>query len=267
MNALGNYGTANRERNAMAEPKRSETAPPFSPVSAAKQVLRLASTGALATLDATGAPFASLVTVATTHAGEPIMLLSELAAHTRNLARDRRAALLLVGPGGETGDPLAGARLTLKGRVTEPEDDPVIRRRFLAHHQEAAGYAGFGDFAFYRLAVGGGHLVAGFGRIVDLAPDQILTGCTDAEELIAAEPSAIEHMNADHGEALSLYATRLLDMPAGAWRMTGADPDGIDLRAGAMRARVPFPERVTGAGALRRTLADLAAAARVQAAE
>jgi len=233
----------------------------FSPARAARRVLRLAASGALATLDARGAPFASLVTVATTPAGEPILLLSTLAVHTKNLARTPTASLLLVGPGGEGGDPLAGARLTLSGRVTR-DDDPMLRQRFLARHHEAATYADFADFGFHRLAVAGGHLVAGFGRIVDLTPDDILTDCSKAGDLIAAEASAIEHMNQDHGEALSLYATRLDGLAPGDWRMTGVDPDGIDLRAGAMRGRLDFPEPVTTAAALRRLLADMAKDAR-----
>jgi len=234
----------------------------FSAPRAARRVLRLAATGALATLDGKGAPFASLVTVATTPAGEPILLISKLAVHTKNLARDARASLLLVAPGGEGGDPLAGARLTLQGRMGGRDDDPVVRRRFLARHAEAAGYADFADFGFHRFAVEGGHLVAGFGRIVDLAPDDILIDISGAGELMAAEPSAIEHMNTDHAEALSLYATRLSGLAAGDWQMTGVDPDGIDLRAGAARARVDFAEPVTTAAALRHVLADMAKAAR-----
>jgi putative heme iron utilization protein len=108
----------------------------------------------------------------------------------------------------------------------------------------------------------GAHLVAGFGRIVDLTPAQLLTDLSGAEEMLAAEASAVDHMNADHDEALSLYATRLLGLPDGAWRMTGADPDGIDLRAGAIRGRLYFPARVATAGDLRRGLAELASEAR-----
>ncbi len=234
----------------------------FSPSAAAKRVLRLATTASLATLTADGAPFASLVTVAATPAGEPILLISRLAVHTKNLARDDRASLLMVAPGGEAGDPLAGARLTLWGAIGNADDDAMLKRRFLAVHAEAEGYAGFSDFSFRRFHVAGGHLVAGFGRIVDLKPLEILTDCSDAEELLAAEESAIEHMNRDHAEALSLYATRLLGMPSHAWRMTGADPDGIDLHGGAARARLAFASRVTSAAGLRKTLADLARQAR-----
>jgi putative heme iron utilization protein len=238
---------------------------PFSPVTAAKRVLRSAATGSLGTLSPDGSPFASLVTVATTYAGEPILLISKLAVHTQNLARDRRASLLLVEPGGEAGDPLAGARLTLKGEVTGPDVDPMLRQRFLAVHPEAAGYANFGDFGFYRFTIGSGHLVAGFGRIIDIPAADLRTESADAGEMIEAEPGAITHMNGDHAEAIGLYATRLLKLPAGAWRMTGADPEGIDITDGARRARLPFPERVTTAGRLRVVLADLAKAARAAA--
>ena len=145
----------------------------FSPAAAARRTLRLAATGALATLTPAGGPFASLVTVAATPAGAPILLLSELAQHTRNLAADRRASLLLVAPGGEDGDPLAGARLTLTGEVGPRDADPALRRRFLARHREAAGLRRFRRFRLppvhrrgrppgrrlrpYRVAVRGGY--------------------------------------------------------------------------------------------------------------
>jgi putative heme iron utilization protein len=234
----------------------------FSATMTARRLLRLAATGSLATLSGDGSPFASLVTVATTPAGEPILLLSTLAVHTGNLARDPRASLLLVAPGGEGGDPLAGARLTLVGRVSSREDDPMLRRRFLARHEEAEVYAGFSDFGFRRFEVRSAHLVAGFGRIVDLSRAETLTDCADATELLAAEAGAVEHMNADHADAVALYAARLLGMPMGAWRLTAVDPDGADLRAGALRARLAFPERVTTGGDLRRVLVDLAKKAR-----
>ncbi|HET7716117.1 MAG TPA: DUF2470 domain-containing protein [Bauldia sp.] len=227
----------------------------------ARRVLRLAATGSLGTLADTGGPFVSLVTVATAPSGEPVLLLSDLAAHTRNLRRDPRASLLLVAPGGEGGDPLAGARLTLLGRLGR-DPDPTLRRRFLARHAEAAGYAGFADFGFYRLTVTAGHLVAGFGRIVDLAPGDLLADTGDLAGLLAAEESALAHMNEDHREALRLYATGLLGLPDGDWRATGIDAEGLDLRAGPLRGRLPFPGPVTTPGDLRRVLVELAAEAR-----
>lgn len=233
----------------------------FDPVHAARHVLRSASTGSLGTLDAEGAPFASLVTVATTPAGAPLLLLSDLALHTRNLKRDPRVSLLLVGPGGEGGDPLAGARLTLTGRIAR-DDDPVHRRRFVARHAEASGYAEFADFALYRLDVARAHLVAGFGRIVGLGPDEILADMAGLAALADAEAGAVEHMNADHRDALRLYATALLGLPDGDWTTTGADAHGLDLRAGPLRGRLAFPEPLATPGDLRRVLVDLAKLAR-----
>ncbi len=238
------------------------TAAAFSPAATARRVVRLAATGSLATLTAAGGPFASLVTVAATPAGEPILLLSTLARHTHNLAADRRASLLLVAPGGEGDDPLAGARLTLTGTVGPRESEPALRRRFLARHPEAAGYADFADFGFHRFSVEGGHLVAGFGRIVALSPADILVDVGAAQDLIAAEESALAHMNADHGETVRLYATVLLGLTDGDWRLTGIDPEGIDLAAGSLRGRLDFPQAVHDAVSLRSVLAELARQAR-----
>jgi putative heme iron utilization protein len=237
--------------------------PPFDALKSARRVLRVAPSGALATVAAGGGPFASLVTVATTAEGEPILLLSDLAEHTKNIKRDARVSLLLVAPSGEGGDPLAGARLTVSGTIVA-ETSGSHRRRFLARHPEAAGYAVFGDFGFYRIAVESAHLVAGFGRIVGLSATELLTDCSDCGEAIAAEESAIAHMNDDHADALALYATRLLGMPDGDWVTTGADPDGLDLRAGALRARLEFPEKVRTPGELRAMLAQLAKEARTK---
>ena len=233
-----------------------------SPARVARRTLRLAATGSLATLAADGSPFASLVTVATMPAGDPVLLLSRLARHTQNLAADRRASLLLVAPGGEGGDPLSGARLTLTGKVGPPEADPALRRRFLARHGEAAGYADFADFGFYRFVVEGGHLVAGFGRIVSLPPADILVDVSGAGDLIAAEAEVLTDMNANHAAAVTLCATRLLGLPEGDWRLSGIDPEGADLVAGQSCGRLDFPERVSDAGTLRRVLADLESAAR-----
>lgn len=240
-----------------------EAAAPFSPVTTARRVLRLAATGALATLDKDGGPFSSLVNLATTYPGEPILLLSKLAVHTRNLDRDSRASLLLVSPGGEAGDPLAGARLTVTGKVA-PDRDPALRRRFLARHEEASLYADFDDFSFYRLKVRSAHLVAGFGRIVDLEPADLLIDCSDAGRMIEAEPGAVAHMNEDHASALVLCATRLCGMPEAEWLATGCDPEGIDLRAGQMRARIDFPKKARTSAELRLSLVDLVEAARAR---
>ena len=108
------------------------------------------------------------------------------------------------------------------------------------------------------------HLVAGFGRIMDLTPGQFMTDISDAGSLLEAEPGAIDHMNADHREAMNLYATRLLGAEPADWRCTGCDPDGIDLQAGTATLRLDFPERVTGPAELRKMLVRLANEARAK---
>src|SRR5438105_15224687 len=89
-------------------------------------------------------------------------------------------------------------------------DDPQVRRRYLDRQPEAQMFAGFADFGFYAVTLKAAHLVAGFGRIVDLKPQDILTETGDAAELIAAEPEILAHMNADHADTVRLYATKLL---------------------------------------------------------
>jgi putative heme iron utilization protein len=185
--------------------------------------------------------------------------MSRLAAHAGNLEADPRASILLA-QGGK-GDPLAHPRLTVIGRV-ERTAEPRVRSRFLARHPKAALYADFADFSFWRMDIAGGHLNGGFARAMTLSPEQIRTELAGAEELVAVEDSAVAHMNEDHREALALYATRLAGASAGEWRTTGIDPDGIDLAAGDLTARVEFDRRVVNGGELRKTLHDMAQRAR-----
>ena len=140
----------------------------FSPAAAARDLLARCGTGTLATLGADGHPFASFVTTAPDESGKPLLLLSRLAVHTRNLERDPRASLLLVEPEEEAPDPLARSRLTASGRVERPDDQDAVRAVFLARHPQAAGYARFADFAVYRLAPASFYIVAGFGRIAEV---------------------------------------------------------------------------------------------------
>ena len=233
---------------------------PFDACLAAKKLLREGRSGALATLmTGSGDPYCSLVNVATMPDGAPLLLLSKLALHTKNVLADPRVSLMLDER--KDGDPLQGARVMLMG-VLAPATDDDARSAYLRRHPDAEMYAGFADFAFYRMAIGRAHLVAGFGRIVDLAAGDILVDTAGAEALLAAEAEAIAHMNADHAEACRLYATKLLGGPDGNWRCTGIDPEGIELQSGRLALRLAFPERVTGPGPLRAVLKNLADTAR-----
>jgi heme iron utilization protein len=237
----------------------------FDPKAVAKALLRATRSGTLATLDRnTGHPFASLVNVATDVDGAPIILVSRLATHTANLETDGRASILLAATG--KGDPLAHPRLTVLGAFAQiarsEECEPRLRRRFLARHPKSELYAGFADFSFWRLDVASAHLNGGFARAADLAAADVLTDTGGAAELIEAEAGAVTHMNADHADAVRLYATRLLGAEDGTWRLTGLDPEGLDLACGDAALRLPFPERVTSAEQLRNTVVALAKKAR-----
>jgi putative heme iron utilization protein len=240
-------------------------APDFDPKAVAKALLRATRAGALATIDRnTGHPFASLVNVATDVDGSPLILVSRLSTHTANLEVDGRASLLLAATG--KGDPLAHPRLTLLGSFIQiARDDaaePRIRRRFLARHPKSELYAGFGDFSFWRLQTVSAHLNGGFARAADLKAADVLTDVAGAEGLIEAEAGAVSHMNDDHAEAVRLYATKLLGAEDGAWRLTGLDPDGLDLARGDTTLRLPFARRITSAEQLRKAVVELAAKAR-----
>jgi heme iron utilization protein len=232
----------------------------FDPRGVAKKLLREARSGALATLmTGNGDPYCSLVNVATTASGAPILLLSRLAIHTRNLLADPRVSLMLDER--REGDPLQGARVMLMGTAAAT-DDPSARRRYLDRQPEAEMFAGFGDFAFYNVSLKSAHLVAGFGRIVDLAPTEVLVDLTGAEALVAAEPEVVDHMNRDHSDAVRLYATKLLAGADGAWRCVGCDPEGLDLQCERAALRLPFPQRITSPGVLPQVLKELADKAR-----
>jgi putative heme iron utilization protein len=235
----------------------------LSPAQQARAVMRGVDRAALATLarpgtPEAGAPYASLVLVALDHDASPLLLVSQLADHTKNLQVDGRVSLLFDGTAG-LAEPLTGPRVTVHGTAA-PTDDTRLRARFLARHPGAAMYADFRDFGFWRVAPARAHLVAGFGRIhwidsVSLEPSAALA---------AAEPGIVAHMNHDHTDAVQLYATKLLGRTGGGWTMTGVDPEGIDLRREGEVARLPFARPVLDAEAARAELVRLVKHARAQ---
>lgn len=218
------------------------------PGRAARDLLRGLDRATLATIGhpqgpAAGEPYASLVLAAVMADASPILLISTLADHTRNLGADPRVSLLYDGTVG-LAEPLMGARVSVQGRATR-SDDPAARARYLARHPGAAMYAGFRDFAFYTVEIRAAHIVAGFGRIHWLEGDRLRDDVADAAALVAAEPEIVGHMNADHADAVQLYATRLCGRSGDGWTMTGCDPEGADLRRGGEIARLVFGQRAT----------------------
>lgn len=233
-----------------------------SPALCARSLVRRGRKAFLGTLDReTGHPHVSLVTVATEPEGSPLLLISKLAVHTQNLLADTRATLLFDGTDAK-GDPLAGGRVTVIGSM-RISDSATAKRRFLARHPEAAGYAAFSDFAFYRLDIERAHYIGGFGRIVPLQAADMLVDVSNAGGLLEGEPGIVEHMNDDHADANQLYAAALAGAPAGNWQMTGIDPEGFDLLDDAGGAvRLTFREPISTPADARRELVRMVGEAR-----
>jgi putative heme iron utilization protein len=203
-------------------------------------------------------PYASLVLVAVDHDLSPLLLLSDLAEHTKALKADARVSLLFDGTVG-LDQPLTGPRVTLVGRA-EPTTDERLKARFLARHPDSTMYAGFRDFHLYRVAVERAHLVGGFGKIRWIDAAGLVPGA--APGLPEAEPGIVEHMNEDHFDAVQLYANKLLGLAGMEWRMTGIDPEGIDLRMGCLVARLDFERPLVAANEAREVLVALVERAR-----
>ncbi|KQZ14365.1 pyridoxamine 5'-phosphate oxidase [Mesorhizobium sp. Root554] len=231
----------------------------------ARTLVRSARFGALAVLEPeTGAPFVSRVGVATDMDGAPLILVSGLSAHTRALMADARCSLLLGEPG--KGDPLAHPRLSLICAANRLDQDTPdhqrAERRYLNRNPKAKLYVGLGDFSFFRLEPRRASLNGGFGKayLLDHA-DLLIEGDINAQ-LAAAEQPALEHMNADHLEAIAIYASHYAKVEGNGWVLTGFDAEGMDLASGDRIGRVFFPQPLSAAQDLRTVLVAMAKAGR-----
>lgn len=234
---------------------------------AARRIARACPHGALATLDATdGGPYVSLVTFACDHDGAPVLLLSDLADHSRNLAADQRVSLLVEATAigaRPPAPPQTRPRATLIGRIAA-SGAPRHRARYLARHPAARAYADFTDFRVYRIEVGRVRLVGGFAKAITLpGADYPYSGAWQA--LAEAEDDILAHMNADHADALDAMARRLAGADGAGWKMTGIDPEGADLGRNGLAARLAFDAPVADGDDARRALVGLTARARATA--
>jgi hypothetical protein len=230
-----------------------------------KTLIRAARFGALAVIEpGTGAPLASRVGVATDIDGAPLILISMLSAHTGALVADPRCSLLIGEPG--KGDPLAYPRISLACRAVRLErgsaDQVRAERRYLNRNPKAKLYAGLGDFSFFRLEPGRASLNGGFGKAYLLERDDFITGGALVEELAGSEQAALDHMNADHRDAIALYARHFGGAAGDGWIVTGFDADGMDLAAPDATCRIFFPQPLQAARELRSVLVEMAKAGR-----
>lgn len=217
--------------------------------------------------DPEGYPYGSFVTFAV-HEGNPVFLISALAEHTRNLAADPRASLLVAEA--VEADPLANGRVTLLGRCalieSEPERD-AARRAFLAAHPGAAYYADYADFAWWRLAVESVRYIGGYGRMSWVSRQEWFA--SEPDPLSEHAAGIVSHMNADHADALLACCrafTRAVEATAA--RMTGVDRYGFELSVvtgqGPRPVRLAFARPVSTPADARDALVAIAASARAR---
>jgi putative heme iron utilization protein len=220
----------------------------------ARLLIRAAKAATLATA-AEGQPFASLVTPATAPDVSPLLLLSSLSEHTRQLRAEPRCALLFTGAP-EGANPQTAPRVTITG-LAEPVPEaevPALKARWLTRHPYAALYADFGDFALWRVKPGGGLLVGGFARATRLRLAELLPDPGAVAALAAAERDIITHVNKDYADAVAAIAQGLLGGAAGAWRLAAVDCDGCDLALEESVVRLAWPEPVVDPDGVRRGL-------------
>lgn len=221
--------------------------------------------GTLATLTAEGDPWASFVTYGL-RGGAPVLCVSNLAEHGRNLARDPRASIAIVAPSVQT-DPLASGRVTLAGVVERPVGDErsAAREAHLSAVAAARYYIDYSDFTLWVLRVHRVRWVGGYGRMDSTTGEAYAAAGADPVQPRAA--GAIEHLNADHGEALVAMARVLGGYPDTiAATCTGVDRYGLDLRImterGMAYTRIGYPTAIDSIDELRSATVELARLAR-----
>ena len=239
----------------MAEaPERSRAAERDVDLWQARTLLRAARVATLGTQSG-GQPFTALVTPAMAPDLSVLLLLSSLSEHTRQLRAEPRCALMVVGAA-ETENPQTAPRITLTG-LAEPAPEPELLARWLAIHPYGALYAGFGDFAIWRMRPVSGLFVGGFARAMRLRHAELAPDPAGVAAIAAAEAEIIAHCNADHPDAMGELAGI-----AGRWRVVAVDVDGCDLAplhgsGDAATRRIAWSAAVADAHGVRKELIGL----------
>lgn len=223
----------------------------------ARRFVRAQSSGVLSTLSqrVAGFPFGSVAPFVTDHAGCPVILISALAEHTRNLDADPRCSLI-VQP--YSPDMQVTGRATVVGNAVRLADKEALGPRYLRHHPQAEAYFAMHDFAFWRIEPARVRWIGGFGRIHWVEPENYLLA---EGPLAGQEADILAHMNADHGHNLVAYCRHVHGVETDAAEMIGIDPDGFDVRTGGRVLRFDFPSPVADAQQARVALVELAKAA------
>jgi putative heme iron utilization protein len=216
----------------------------------ARKLVRACQSGSLATTDREdGSPYVSLCAYASDFAGNLIFLLSDLADHTKNIAKESRVSFLCE-QASHLSNPQAGPRVTLVGKVDkmDAEDASSI---FTQIHPSAKMYAGFGDFNFYRLTVEKAHYVGGFGKAVWINAADYLGDSAASLNFSKKQLELIRHLNADFPDFPLTCATKLLKQRGKNWQVLRVDGDGVDLKLASRIVRYPFENEIKNEDELR----------------
>ncbi|HZT34231.1 MAG TPA: DUF2470 domain-containing protein [Bryobacteraceae bacterium] len=212
-----------------------------------------------------GFPFGSVMPYSPDERGRPVFLISSMAIHTQNLTGNPRASLLVMQPG-VPGDPLAAARVTLLGEVSPVPEGELqgARERYLAQHEPARLWVGFGDFVFYRLQPAEVYFVGGFGAMGWVSGTEY--SLAEPDPLAETAPAILAHMNADHTEALVLLAKVHGGVEAQTATVTAVDRLGFHLWVThgerVSGVRVAFVREARSAAEARAVLVEMAHRAR-----
>ncbi len=246
-----------------APPPLSAVADALRPSAAeeARTIAASTNTGTLATLTAAGDPWASMVTYGLFD-GAPVLCVTNMAEHGRNLLGDQRASIVIVAPATDP-DPLASGRVTLAGVVERPSEDELTAARdaYLAAVPAAKYYVDYTDFTLWVLRVQRVRWVGGYGRM-DSATGEAYAAA-EPDPVLPWSAGAITHLNADHAEALCAMARSLGGYPdTTAATCTGADRYGLDLKVitprGVAYTRVGYAAPVDSLDDLRSATVELA---------
>lgn len=237
-------------------PISEEAGQPFAALQVARTLLHTAATGSLSTLDPeSGYPYATATNLVIEPDGTPCFFAAWLALHARNMDRDARVALSLSTPGAR--DMMTSPRLTLVGRAERvvKEEAGEIERRYVMRFPKSKLYLSLPDALLYRLRVEDLQLNGGPARnaVTDVTPETLKVDLTGAEVLMAGAWEVVERLNATPGETSRLAV--LAGAAPGTWRVTGIDPDGLDLASREGHARLWFAARVVDQEGLAAALA------------
>ena len=221
----------------------------------ARRLLNHLNVGVMSThsIDVEGYPFGSIAPYALNYESEPIILISDIAQHTRNIKKNPKVSLTVFDQAAD--DPQSGSRLTWIGDAQSIDPSDIeARDRYLRYFPSAATYFEAHDFSFYSIRLRRARFIGGFGQIYWIDAGAMLVTNPFRE----TERSIVDHMNQDHHKALLHYAEVLGSTGVDSVAMTGIDSEGFDMLVDRRKLRMDFESPIFTPEAARAALVRLA---------